>query len=346
MKNLEFRRIENFKELDSFVNSSNYRYFTQTSSWYEFLKSVGKEVDVIGGYNDNELVISALVQVETSRFGKIIYLQRAPILDWQSDENNNYVKQLLNYLQVQYNPVFVRMDPYVLEEEKNTVDYIKKIGFKDAEGFWMPYRCWVIELKGSTEEKILSDMRKNHRYYVRKGEKAGLDIYNSKDLADMQEFVDMLHKLSIRKGFVAHSKEYLLKQFEIMSLRDDNFRLYVAKKDGKLIAGAVVSFYEYEAAYIHGASDDPENTFAPYTLQWVMIKEALNAGIQRYNFWGVVEDKNYVPSYPGYGYSNFKKGFGGYLRLYIKPQDYVFKPIQYLLFNLQEKYRKWKFKGN
>ncbi len=348
MKNLVFNEITDNSQLDSFVGSVDTGYFTQTSSWFRLLKETGKDVYMYGGYDKEILVVTAVIQIERSRFGDIAYLQRAPIMNWHSDKiiANRYLEQLVSFVKERFSPTLIRMDPYVLENDEKVVKYIKDAGFKDAEGFWMPYRCWVIDLEGSSEEKILSEMRKNHRYYVRKGEKAGLNIYHSKDINDMKEFIAMLHKLSNRKGFTAHSNEYLMKQFEIFSLNDDRFRLYVAKKDGKLIAGAVISFYDYEAAYIHGASDDPENTFAPYTLQWNMIKDALKAGIKRYNFWGVVEDKNYVPSYPGYGYSNFKKGFGGYLRLYIKPQDYVCKPLQYFLFNLQEKYRKMKFKGN
>ena len=41
-----------------------------------------------------------------------------------------------------------------------------------------------------------------------------------------------------------------------------------------------------------------------------------------YNFWGVVKYKHFYPGHPLYGFSLFKRGFGGDTFSYVHAKDY------------------------
>ena len=66
-----------------------------------------------------------------------------------------------------------------------------------------------------------------------------------------------------------------------------------------------------------------------YLLQWEMIKWAIEAGCDIYDFRGV--SGNLDESNPLYGLYRFKKGFGGEFTEFIGELDYVFNPITYKL---------------
>ncbi|HVX92672.1 MAG TPA: peptidoglycan bridge formation glycyltransferase FemA/FemB family protein, partial [Candidatus Dojkabacteria bacterium] len=187
---------------------------------------------------------------------------------------------------------------------------------------------------------------KNTRYYLKKAQKVGVEISISQDKDEFEEFLNMLEGIANKKDFNMLPKSYLRAQFELL-IKDGLLKFFCAKYKGKPVAGGVFAFYNNESSYLHGASsDDVGDTQAPYLVQWEAIKHAKNSGMKVHNFWGVVEDKNYHPGYSGFGYSNFKKGFGGYLEEYMRTQDYAYNPIMYSLFRFNEWYRKVKYKGN
>jgi lipid II:glycine glycyltransferase (peptidoglycan interpeptide bridge formation enzyme) len=101
---------------------------------------------------------------------------------------------------------------------------------------------------------------------------------------------------------------------------------------------AVVAFYGDSAYYLHGASV-PGAGSVGYSLQWEAIKEAKRRGMRYYNFWGVVKDRHFTPSHPWYGFSLFKRGFGGFKYSYLRAQDLAYTN-KYWLYRLTEKARR------
>jgi lipid II:glycine glycyltransferase (peptidoglycan interpeptide bridge formation enzyme) len=347
VKSLIVREISDASAWESFLKKCDYKYFQQTWKWGEFNEALGKHIFRWGIYQGEDLVAVCLGIDEPSRFGNLVYCPRGPVLDW---ENVSLAKSVLGkmveHVQALSKYMFLRVDPAVLRTDETLARVFNEVGFHRSEGFWQVERAWVLDIKGKSDDELLAGMRKNTRYYLKKASKSGVEVTLSHDPKDVAEFAKMLEKMSDRKGFAAMPAAYLMKQYEMLGGDDGFLRLYVAKKSGEMIAGAIVAFYGLEASYLHGASGDLGDSQAPYLLQWKAIQDAREVGLEKYNFWGVVEEKNYRPGYPGFGYSNFKRGFGGRVEEYIHTQDHVFKPFQYKLFSLQEKYRKWRYKGN
>ncbi len=344
---IEIEKIEDINVWNEFLNRFENRYFQQSWEWGEFYKSQNRRIERVGIYFDKVLVGVSLLIEEDSRFGKLVYSPRGPIMDWSNVSLRGPVmEQLVEHVKASFNPIFLRVDPAAVDSEGMIEKECLRIGFHNSVGFWQVERAWVLEIAGRSDEDLLKGMRKNTRYYINKAVREGIEIIRSEDIKDVEQLALMLEDLSSKKGFSPMPKEYLINQFKMLGGKNGFLRLYKAVKDGKTLATAIIAFYGHEASYLHGASKDLGNTQAPYLLQWQAIRDARESGLSRYNFWGVVKDENYHPNHPGFGYSNFKRGFGGFVEQYIHTKDYIYKPIQYWLFKTQERYRQWRFKGN
>ena len=64
---------------------------------------------------------------------------------------------------------------------------------------------------------------------------------------------------------------------------------YVARYEGRALAGIITVFYGGEATYLYGASGDEHRNLMPaYALQWAAIRAARESGCSSYDFYGIV----------------------------------------------------------
>lgn len=344
---IEFREGVEQSEWKDFLNSSKYSPFQQSWEWGAFQEALGKKIYRWGIYSEGILIGVCLGIVESSRFGNIIYCPRGPVIEWSSVSHvDSVLKKMVEHVNEVCHPIFLRVDPSVVDLDGGISRSFKSIGFHDSLALWQVKRAWILEIGGKSDDELLSGMRKNSRYYLRKAMKSGVEVSRSEKIEEVRVIAEMLGKMSGRKGFAPMPVSYLLKQFEVLGGENGFLRMYLAKRKGEIVAGAIISFWNGEASYLHGASDELGQSQAPYLLQWEAIRDARDEGFARYNFWGVVKDEDYNPSHPGFGYSNFKRGFGGGVEEYIGGKDYVYKNLNYLLFKIQERIRTLMYKGN
>lgn len=343
---LQIQEIDDQNIWNQFLQAHPHNYFLQTWAWGDFQnQGLGKQVFRLGLFENGQLQAVCLAIEEISRFGKFVYCPRGPVLDWQnSDLRNQSIQALKDYF-TNKNYLHLRLEPEVLNTETKVIDDFTKHVFQPAVKAIQVERAWVLNLENKTEEELLKEMRKNTRYYIKKGQKSGLKIEFSTSQTQIAEFTEMLAKMSQRKGFLLFDKQYLHKQFEYLAPHGI-LKLVSAKFEGQTVAMALIAYYGHEASYLHAASIEDTLKLEPsYYLQWESIKEAKRLGLQQYNFWGVVTDDKYYSGHPGYGYSNFKKGFGGEVKTYMRTRDFVYSSLKYQLFKLQEWYRAKKNKG-
>ena len=116
----------------------------------------------------------------------------------------------------------------------------------------------------------------------------------------------------------------------------NNARLYLARLNGQILAATIVTFFKDTATYYYGASSNSHrNLMAPYLLQWQAIKDAKKMSLKLYDFLGISPDNN--KKHPWYGVTAFKLKFGGEKINYTSPQEYIFKPILYIVYKLLKK---------
>jgi len=325
--------------LDQFPEAN----FLQSSAWKTFQEKMAKKVWAIRLFNSNQdknrtSLALALVVTESARRANYLTIAGGPLLDWQNQDRQLIVQTLLDYLKTiaeSEKISFLRLRPQALSTPE-LYNLFKDLGFQHSPMHLTADLTLQLDLSQS-EEALLTQMRKNTRYEVRKAQKIGISTRLNKDPAEIRAFYETQVDLAKRQNFVPFSYQFLYQQF-LAFLKNDQAGLIHSYYKDQLLASAFIIFYRHEAVYHYGVST-LANAKLPgsYACQWAAIREAKRRGLSTYNFWGISpanEDKHRFA-----GVSLFKRGFGGEEVAYLPAQDYPFSS-DYLLVRSFELVRK------
>lgn len=320
----KIEEIKNKKNWQEFLQNSKiqfYPYF-QSWNWGEVQKVMGHTIWRLGVYKDEKLVaICQIVDINAKR-GHYFHLRHAPVLIPFDQEVFDLILEYTKKLAKEKKVLFIRLSP-VVKKELVDMKILKKRGFVSAPIHNMDAEiCWVLDIDKSDEE-LLKEMRKTHRYLIKKAQTMNIEIIRTNKVSDIDDFLKLYSDLSERKHFVPHRA--LKEEFSEFA-KDDEAMLFMAKYQNNIIAGAFVSYVGKMAIYRHGASDSTHRDIpASYLLQWEAIKEAKRRGKELYNFWGIAESDN--KKHPWYGLTLFKMGFGGQKEEFLHAQDLPLSPM-------------------
>lgn len=115
-------------------------------------------------------------------------------------------------------------------------------------------------------------------------------------------------------------------------------------KDGEIIAASLFFDYQGTRFYMQSAANlDFKHLPATVALLSHAIFTAKEDGLKTLDFWGIApEDAD--ASHPWYGFTEFKKSFGGYEKIYAGTFDYLIDPRKYHLYSLLRKINRIKRK--
>jgi len=187
--------------------------------------------------------------------------------------------------------------------------------------------CSILDIRKS-EEELLKNMRKSHRYLIKKATVFNIEILKSKKIEDVLMFTNLYKSFSSAKNFVAHKG--IKEEIEILG-KDEEALLFFAKYQNKIIAGVLIDFIGPLAVYHHAASDtEYKNIPANYLLLWEAIKEAKKRGKKFFNLWGVAPEN--AKNHPWSGFTLFKTGFGGERIEFLHAMDLPLSPLYWKTF--------------
>lgn len=318
---LQVKEITDKKIWEQFLEKATYSSFPffQSYNWGEVEKSLGFPVVRFGLFNDKNLVsVCQVVDVKAKR-GHYIYLRHGPVFKKFSNEEFSFFLNFFETFAKERNASFIRLSrfPKTVETDEN---YFSQKGFKKAAIQTIDAEvCWLLDITKS-EEELLKNMRKSHRYLIKKAPTYNIEIVKSTNPKDLENFLPLYKHLSLRKHFVAHKG--IIEEFETF-VKDNQMLLFLAYYEKNLIAGAMIAFVGNTAIYRHSTSDENfKHIPASYLIQWEAIKEAKKRGIKLYNFWGIAPEN--MPNHPWRGITLFKTGFGGMYEYFVPAMD---KPL-------------------
>lgn len=249
---------------------------------------------------------------------------------------------------------FLRADPN-LERGHPGEAALDRAGGKKAAIFHQAERCWVLDLVGPEEEQLAHmrslGMRSDVLKRVKKSRKNGVTVRVSDDPADLEKLLSLLHALDEKKGGIGmHADDHYREQFARMAPAGHQ-RVFLAELDGQVGAANLMGLYGGEASWLHGATamDPGLRKLSPAyqlhleTMGWL---SAHRPEVKRYNFWGVLSDENYHEGHPKYGYSHFKRGFGGQKVEYVRAREFVFRPMEWALLYGADVYRTRRYQND
>ena len=327
----------NREKWDEFVTSDKTSNFLQSWDFYEFHLSRGKKVvRKIAVDAEGKILAAYAGVVETAKRGTYLAIAGGPILDWK---NKALVKQVFEDIRAEgkrNHCVFVRVRPQ-LELSEKSLKLMSELGLKRAPMYLSVEYAGILNLERS-EEEILAGASQSFRRKLRKAKKNDIEIEVSSDPKVMKDFCRLESLHAKRQGYVAFSNSFLTKQFEAFA-KNNEVKMYTAKKDGEILAMNFMIFYGNEASYHYGVSSDLGTKYsAAPLLHMEAMQEARKRRISRYNLWGIVGLNE--TSHRFSGVSEFKRSFGCDELKYTPAHDLILDPKKYLLTKLVEDLRK------
>lgn len=278
--------------------------FLQSEHWMTFQKAVGRNVEVVENEGDRALMVEYKLPVVGSYF----FVPRGPIIQVKSLKLK--VQSLLERMICVASDAgcgWIRIEPQSDDEWQAIKDCLEgRYGIVKSKKNHEPAQTLMLDLS-KPEDGLLSDMKQKTRYNIRLAEKRGVDIFTSCAPKDIETFCEMVEETARRDRVIAHPRSYYIKMLE--TVPEEALKLYLARFEEKIIAGALITYAGGVATYQHGASsNEHRNVMAPYLLQWRAIQDAKNRGYNKYDFGGLrLEEKNELTSWKGI--TRFKLGF-------------------------------------
>ena len=235
-----------------------------------------------------------------------------------------------------------------------------------------PAETWCLDLTAD-EKDLLTNFSQGTRTRHNTYQKKGLTVEVSKNPDDIKYLIKLQHKLAKEKNIATFSEQYLkteLKQpfaslflvkyysptnaknasvqnssqtSNITNIPTDTLPSAPQKtskptpKNGEVIAASLFFDYQDTRFYMQSAANlDYRHLPATVALLSHAIFSAKAQGLKNFDFWGIAP-LSAKPDHPWYGFTEFKKSFGGYEKTYSGTYDYILNPQKYLLYQIIRK---------
>lgn len=301
------------------------RHFLQSPAWESYEQLERHKTFWIDGNG-----YSILAVLKTTPVGNYLYCPYGPALD--SAEDLQPALASLSELAQKQKAFFIRIEPTM----SLTPNFLQKLGVKKSHDL-NPAHTWALDLS-PTQDELLQGIESSKVRYWRNYAKKGISIRHTKDPKQINILTDLLKKLGDRNHFTPQDENHLRNQ-----LKAGFATLYVAELDHIPIAAALVYDYEGVRYYAHAAAADEHRKLAAGSILIIqMILDAKLSGSGIYDFWGMTPSTD--QNHPWYGFTQYKKSFGGHQIDYAGTWDLPLKRGQYLLYQIMRKLNRLKRK--
>ncbi len=203
----------------------------------------------------------------------------------------------------------------------------------------------IVDISRSPDE-ILASMKHKTRYNIRLAEKKGIVVEEARP-DELDRWYALYEETARRDRIAIHSRAYyaalLRASVEYAGIRPV-VKLLLARHEGSLLAGNIVSFWKKQAVYLYGASSGEKRNLMPtYALQWDAILKAREAGCATYDLYGVPPRPD--ESHPMFGLYQFKTGFSEQVVERWGTWDAPYRPFLYALYRVAESARMFYYRS-
>lgn len=312
------------------------------------------------------LVASALIIRQKMSFGTSwLYCPRGPLVDYTNEQHCKLLLEKIAAIAKEEKAIFFRFDPALqphtaIQSEVTeaatkshlslppTKTFPPFFHSRPAHAHYQPEHTLIVDLTPEPE-RILAQMKPKGRYNIKVAQKHGVKIRisqhssSTKDAAppiqDIKNFYDLLCQTTARDSFSGHPVKYYQEMLEIFAKKaSPSAKLYLAEYQDKVVAGAIVTYFQDTATYYFGASSNEyRNVMAPYFLHWQIMQDARAAGYKQYDLFGIAP-----PDEPTHAWSTvtaFKLKFGGTHVEYLPAQEIIYKPFWYFFVKMAKRGR-------
>lgn len=323
------------EQWDAFLTSQPRGHLLQSFEWGELNTYLGARVYRLGALQDGRMVgalsltISPVpVPVPGLRWNWL-YGSRGPTVETPDSPALPALIESVQEIAQSERAVVLRLEPNIADDdpgERAWVDAYHRLGFHTNPNAVHGRRSWVLDIRPDVDT-LLADFKMTWRQNVRVAERKGVIIREAASDADFDAYYELLKLTSERDAFFIHPKDYhreILRQFA----GKGDAVLYLAEHEGEAIAAKMLIRFGDWCWDMFGASSNQKRNLKPtYLLQFRCIEWARARGCSYFDFRTIPEILE--PGEEMWGVYEYKKGFGGFSRLNMPTQDYVYRPFIY-----------------
>jgi lipid II:glycine glycyltransferase (peptidoglycan interpeptide bridge formation enzyme) len=327
------------KTWDDFVAGHRQGHLLQMTPWGELKSQFGWSVERVALLAPSGTIVAG-AQILCRRLpfglGKLAYVPRGPVLDWQNAASTQQLIAALDQVARARGALAVTIEPDLPFTPENSAR-VAQAGFVPGTVTVQPRRTLLVDITVN-EDQILAAMKSKTRYNIRLAARKGVTVRQGTS-ADVEIFNDLMAVTGDRNDFSVRNPEYYRAAFDFFD-QTGWVGLFLAEYQGEPLAGLMAYALGNTAWYFFGASSDAHrNLMAPYAVQWAAMRWAKAKGCQVYDLWGVPDEEEttlesrFTQRQDGlWGVYRFKRGFGGRLTRTIGPWDRIRSPLRYRLF--------------
>ncbi|HKV59043.1 MAG TPA: peptidoglycan bridge formation glycyltransferase FemA/FemB family protein, partial [Ktedonobacteraceae bacterium] len=332
---ITIEEIADREQWDAFLTSQPRGHLLQSFEWGELNKYLGARVYRLGALQDGHMVGAMSLTVSPvpipmpGLHWNWLYSSRGPTVETPASPALPALIESVQKIAKAEHAVVLRLEPNIADDdpdEQSWIDAYRKLGFRTNPNAVHGRRSWVLDIRPDAE-KLLADFKMTWRQNVRVAERKGVIIREATSDADFDAYYDLLKLTSDRDAFFIHQKDYHREILRHFASKGDAV-LYLAEHEGEAIAAKMLIRFGDWCWDMFGASSNNKRNLKPtYLLQFRCIEWAKARGCSYFDFRTIPEILE--PGEEMWGVYEYKKGFGGFSRLNMPTQDYVYRPLIY-----------------
>lgn len=280
--------------------------FLQTLEWANFQQTLGNNYHLLSGPG-----WSCLLLEKNNKFGRYLFSPLGPTLD-TPDNLGSCLEVLIPYAK-RLGASWVKLEPVSASQDlPELISALRRLGAQRAVHDVQPHLTRVVNISG-TEEDVMLGISQSTRSSIRKNlREKTISFKSSTSPSDMATFSVMLDSVSDRKSIGFYNQAYFTRQAEIL-MPAGMMSLELAYLGDKPVGGAVIHTFGNTSSYTYAASLPEARQFSVSALLlWQAIVNSKSKGATAIDLFGVVAD-DAPQSHPWYGFSTFKRKFGGHI---------------------------------
>lgn len=337
-------------EWDSFVRQHPHGHILQTHAWGKLKTLHGwraARATVLNPQNKPVGVALTLIRALPYGLGRIAYVPRGPVVNWDHDEYAAAAVTTVTRLARKAGAFAVVIEPDLLDTASDR-RMLEHLQLAPVDFGVQPRRTIWVNLDVDEEVDILAAMKQKTRYNIGLAKRKGVTVRVG-DSADAGLFYQMMTTTAERDTFSIHPQAYYRDFLQLFTLGESApARLFVAEFEGQPLAAVIATALGEHGLYLYGASTNERRELMPtYLLQWEAMLWARSRGCKTYDLWGVPDEDEealeagFESRNDGlWGVYRFKRGFGGQVVRHIGAWVSVLSPLRWWLFNRARQFRK------
>ncbi len=334
---ITIQHITDREQWNGFLTSQPRGHLLQSYEWGELSQYLGSRIYRLGALENGQMVgamqlIVSPVPMPLSVPGlhpRWLYCSRGPTVERPDSPALAALIDHAHTIADKEHAVVLRLEPNIADDDPDMEKWMaayQALGFHTNPFSIHERRSWVLDIRPDAEQ-LLANFKMTWRQNVRVAERKGVTVREAVGDADLDAYYNLLEITSQRDDFFIHSKDYHQQVLSTFAAKGDAV-LYLAEHEGEALAAKMLLRFGDCCWDMFGASsNNKRNLKATYLLQYRCIQWAKAVGCNYFDFRAIPEVLE--PGEAMWGVYEYKKGFGGFSRLHMPTQDYIYRPLIY-----------------